>query len=165
MRRFLLGITLSSLIALPATAAETVDAVWREQRIEFTYLSLEAAYSCELMEARIKMLLRHVGAADDVEVGDATGGADVTTGTGGEIYVLSETGNITVAADDDGTPDGHGIKTTGTGDVLLDAKLDLTLNAAVTSGGAPGVEGSAGGRRRSAWCDLRRPRVPRARRA
>lgn len=64
MRRFLLALTFSSLIVLPATAAETVDAVWIEQEIEFTYLGLEVAYSCDLMEARIEMLLRHVGAAD-----------------------------------------------------------------------------------------------------
>jgi len=68
MRRFLLILTFSSLLVLPATASETVDAVWQEQQIEFTFLGLEVAYSCDLMEARIRMLLRHVGAADDVEV-------------------------------------------------------------------------------------------------
>ena len=68
MKRFLLTLAFSSLIVLPATAAETVDAVWIEQEIEFTYLGLNAAYSCDLMEARIRMLLRHVGAADDVDV-------------------------------------------------------------------------------------------------
>lgn len=68
MRRILLSIAFSSLIVVPATASEPVDAVWKAQEIEFTYLSLDAAYSCELMEARITMLLRHIGAADDVEV-------------------------------------------------------------------------------------------------
>lgn len=68
MRRFLLTIAFSSLIVLPATATETLDAAWKEQEIEFAYLSLDVAYTCELMEARIRMLLRHVGAADDVEV-------------------------------------------------------------------------------------------------
>ena len=68
MRRFLLALTFVLLTALPATAAETADAVWKQQEIEFSYLSLVVAYSCELMEARIKMLLRHVGAADDIEV-------------------------------------------------------------------------------------------------
>jgi hypothetical protein len=72
MRGILLALTFSFLVVLPATAAETatetVDAVWKEQEIEFAYLSLDVAYSCELMEARITMLLRHVGAADDVEI-------------------------------------------------------------------------------------------------
>ena len=68
MRGIVSALVLSSLIVLPATAAETVDAVWIGQEIEFSYLSLVVAYSCELMEARVKMLLRHVGAADDVEV-------------------------------------------------------------------------------------------------
>jgi len=68
MRRFLLALTFSFLIALPATAAETVDAVWKEQEVEFAFLGLEVAYSCDLMEARIEMLLRHVGAASDVRV-------------------------------------------------------------------------------------------------
>ena len=67
MRRFLLTLSLSFLVTLPATAAETVDAVWKEQKIEFTFLGLEVAYSCDLMEARITMLLRHLG-AEDVDV-------------------------------------------------------------------------------------------------
>ena len=67
MRRFLLTLIFSFLATLPATAAETVDAVWIEQEIEFTYLGLNAAYSCDLMEARITMLLRQVG-AENVDV-------------------------------------------------------------------------------------------------
>lgn len=68
MKRFVLTLACSSVMVLPATAAETVDAVWKQQEVEFGYISLDVAYSCELMEARIKMLLRHVGAADDVDV-------------------------------------------------------------------------------------------------
>ena len=64
MRRILLTVAFSSLIVLPATAVETVDAVWKEQEVDFTFISLETAYSCELLEGRIEMLLRHVGAAD-----------------------------------------------------------------------------------------------------
>lgn len=52
---------------LPTPAAETVDAVWQGQVVDFTFVSLEMAYSCDLMEARIKMLLHHV-AATDVQV-------------------------------------------------------------------------------------------------
>jgi len=45
-----------------------VDAVWQEQEVEFTFLGLEVAYACDVMEARVKMLLRHVGADDDIKV-------------------------------------------------------------------------------------------------
>lgn len=68
MRRFLFTLTVLLLIVLPATAAETLESVWKHQEVEFAYISLDVAYSCQLMEARIKMLLCHVGAADDVDV-------------------------------------------------------------------------------------------------
>ena len=68
MRNSLLTLAFSALMALPATASETVDAVRKQQEVEFGYISLGVAYSCELMEARIKMLLRHVGAEKDVDV-------------------------------------------------------------------------------------------------
>jgi len=68
MRRILSALVLSSLIALPATASETVDAAWKAHKVDFGYVSLETAYSCELMKAKITALLRHLGAADGVEV-------------------------------------------------------------------------------------------------
>lgn len=51
-----------------AVASETVDTVWKSQEVEFHYVSLETAYSCETMEARVKTLLRHLGAAKDIKV-------------------------------------------------------------------------------------------------
>ena len=68
MRRFVSVLALSLLIALPVSAAETIDAVWKEQKVEFTFLSLGTAYSCDAIQGRIRTLLRHVGAADDLEV-------------------------------------------------------------------------------------------------
>jgi len=62
--RCLLTIVLSSLVALPAFSAETVDAVWKEQTIDFTFQGLDVAYTCDLMKSRIETLLRHVGAKD-----------------------------------------------------------------------------------------------------
>jgi hypothetical protein len=56
-----------SLMVIPATAAETVDAVWKEQEIDFAFLGLDVAYSCDAIKASLEMLLHHVGAAD-VEV-------------------------------------------------------------------------------------------------
>ena len=64
MRRFLLTMFFLYLIVLPATATETIDAVWIEQEVDFTFISLGMAYSCDLLEGRIGMLLRHVGATD-----------------------------------------------------------------------------------------------------
>jgi hypothetical protein len=71
MKRHLAAPALAMLIALPATAAETVDAVWKEQQVEFTFLGIDTAYSCDVMEARIEMLLLHVGAAEGVEASTA----------------------------------------------------------------------------------------------
>jgi hypothetical protein len=51
-----------------AIASQTVNAVWKSQEVEFHYIGLETAYSCETMEARVKMLLRHLGAAKDIKV-------------------------------------------------------------------------------------------------
>jgi len=67
MRRFLSTLILSFLVVLPASAAETIDAVWKEQKVEFTFQSLEIAYSCDVIQARVAMMLRHLGAAN-VEV-------------------------------------------------------------------------------------------------
>jgi hypothetical protein len=67
VRRFFSTIVLSSLLVIPATAAETVDAVWLEQKVDFAFLGLDVAYSCDAIKASLEMLLRHVGAAD-VEV-------------------------------------------------------------------------------------------------
>jgi len=63
------ALLLGSVVAIPAAAAEPVDAVWQERKIDFTYISLDMAYSCELLQAKIEMLLRHLGARqDDVTV-------------------------------------------------------------------------------------------------
>jgi len=69
MTRCVWTVVLLWLIALPATAAETIEAVWKTQEVDFTFIGLEIAYSCELLEGRMEMLLRHVGAAEiDVTV-------------------------------------------------------------------------------------------------
>jgi hypothetical protein len=74
MRRFLLTLVLSCLFVPPTTAAEPVDAVWREHEIEFTFMGLDVAYSCDLVEARITVLLSHVGAANvDVQTSPCPG--------------------------------------------------------------------------------------------
>ena len=62
MRRFLLTVALSLLTVPPATAAETVDAVWKEHKVDVRFIGLATAYSCDLMKAKIEILLRHLGA-------------------------------------------------------------------------------------------------------
>ena len=62
--RCLIAIVLSSLIAFPAVAAETFDAVWKQQQVDFTFQGLDVAYTCDLMKGRIETLLRHVGAKE-----------------------------------------------------------------------------------------------------
>jgi hypothetical protein len=67
MRRFLVSVWLPFLLAPPATATEAVDAVWNEHEVDFRFLGLETAYTCDAMESKITMLLRHVG-GNDIQV-------------------------------------------------------------------------------------------------
>ena len=67
-RFFLISVMFSFFVGLPVDASEAIDAVWKKQEIEFSYVSTEVAYSCDLMEARVKMLLKHLGATNDVSV-------------------------------------------------------------------------------------------------
>jgi hypothetical protein len=68
MSPLLSSLVLSSLIALPNAAPESVDAVWVSREIEFVFLSQEVAYSCDLIESRLEMLLHHVGADEGADV-------------------------------------------------------------------------------------------------
>jgi len=68
MKRFLSALAFTTLIAYPAIAGEPIDAVWKEQEVESGFLTVNVAYSCDLLEARVKMLLKQVGAADDITV-------------------------------------------------------------------------------------------------
>lgn len=69
MTRYLLTIALTTVMGLPAIAADTVDATWTEQDVDFTFISLETAYSCDEIEGKIEVLLRSVGATEiDVKV-------------------------------------------------------------------------------------------------
>lgn len=67
MKRFFLTIAIPCLLVVPAHAADSVDAVWIQRNVDFTFLGLETAYSCDFMKGAIEMLLQHVG-AKDVEV-------------------------------------------------------------------------------------------------
>jgi hypothetical protein len=47
---------------LTSARAETVTAIWKIQRIEFTYSSATVRYSCEALQRRIAAILHAVGA-------------------------------------------------------------------------------------------------------
>ncbi|MBN1378504.1 MAG: hypothetical protein JXA04_04655 [Gammaproteobacteria bacterium] len=68
MKHVLFVAVLCLFTTVSVNASEAVDAVWKKQEVKFSYLSTEVAYSCDLMESRVKMLLRHLGAAEDVKV-------------------------------------------------------------------------------------------------
>ena len=67
MRTILLTVAFALLTALPAVADEPVDAVWKEQKVDFRIVGSQTAYSCDSIKAKITTLLRHVG-AHDIEV-------------------------------------------------------------------------------------------------
>jgi len=68
MKRLLPVLALLAATGPGVAVAATIDAVWKRQTIELSYVSLTTAYSCELIEARIKSLLWHLGVAEDIEI-------------------------------------------------------------------------------------------------
>ncbi len=58
--------------ALDATSAElshdSVEAIWKPQRLMFAYRSEGRTYSCDILEHKIVMILRRLGARDGLEV-------------------------------------------------------------------------------------------------
>lgn len=80
MRRSLRGVWFAtSLCALPLLAAAqqvapapqaaaTVDAVWVERKVNFTYMPLTSYYSCDGLRDKVRWLLRQLGARPDFSV-------------------------------------------------------------------------------------------------
>ena len=63
MSRVWVGLAAAALLGLGAAAhAETVDAIWKTQRIAFYYGSSTTAYSCSSVTHKIAGILRRVGA-------------------------------------------------------------------------------------------------------
>jgi hypothetical protein len=52
----------------PQPGQPPIAAVWKEQRLSFTYSSGSTVYSCSALAGRVASLLRAVGARDDVKV-------------------------------------------------------------------------------------------------
>ena len=56
------------LLAAPAHADPTVEAIWRSQQLPFNYHSTRTAYSCSGLQERIRAILQAVGAHESVAV-------------------------------------------------------------------------------------------------
>jgi hypothetical protein len=55
-------------IAASATDGENVTAVWKAQQVNFEYRGYSTAYSCRSLEDKVALILRTVGARDDVQL-------------------------------------------------------------------------------------------------
>jgi hypothetical protein len=73
-RRLSLAPLLGILACITASAwsfsvqAATVDAIWKTHRVTFQYSSRTTAYSCSGLTAKVKAILRRVGAHQDITV-------------------------------------------------------------------------------------------------
>src|SRR5271163_1015139 len=73
MRTILALAGVGLLCALPLWAAEPIvgsplQAVWKEQRLEFSYMGRTARYSCQGLRDKMRSLLLDLGARRDLEV-------------------------------------------------------------------------------------------------
>jgi hypothetical protein len=62
------GLLLASMAQGADPTAEPVEAVWRPLRVEFIYRSQGQFYRCELLEYKIKGILRELGAREPLEL-------------------------------------------------------------------------------------------------
>jgi len=60
--------TLLSAVPVVASAQDTVLAAWRRNQVEFTYMGFTTLYTCDGLKGKVKSLLRHLGARDDMKV-------------------------------------------------------------------------------------------------
>jgi hypothetical protein len=73
MQHRLLLMLLTCLATTPATAAtDTAAATWTEHKSSFQYLGFTSFYTCAGLEAKVKLVLMHLGARGDLKV-SATG--------------------------------------------------------------------------------------------
>ena len=72
MRTILLIVGVGVLFALPLRADEPVgsplQAVWKEQHLEFSYMGRTARYSCQGLRDKMRSLLLDLGARRDLQV-------------------------------------------------------------------------------------------------
>jgi hypothetical protein len=72
MRTLWAAVGVGLLFALPSQAADPlgtpVQAVWKEQRVEFSYLGRTSRYSCQGLRDKMRSLLLDLGARRDLQV-------------------------------------------------------------------------------------------------
>lgn len=56
------------LFTLPASASDTVNAVWKKKEVSFDFIGVDTAYTCDSMENLVTRMLNHLGATKDVKV-------------------------------------------------------------------------------------------------
>jgi hypothetical protein len=67
-------ILVAALLAAPAAApADTVPAAWEPHQLEFHYSGFTSDYTCDGIRSKLKLLLRAVGARDDVRIEGCAG--------------------------------------------------------------------------------------------
>jgi hypothetical protein len=87
---FALGLALGLLATSRSVVAEEpITAVWREQKLSFTYDSSTSIYACDALAGRVRSILRAVGARDDVR---ATASNCNTSSFPNDVYVSDRTG-------------------------------------------------------------------------
>lgn len=55
-------------VCSPAGAANEVDAVWKPQRLTFSYVGLTSQYACHEFESRVRQILLVLGAHESIQI-------------------------------------------------------------------------------------------------
>lgn len=61
-------IMIAAPVATMATDGESVEAVWKAQQMSFEYRGYSTSYSCQSLEDKLELILRTVGAREDVQL-------------------------------------------------------------------------------------------------
>ena len=65
--RAVAALALANIISAPAAAGE-IEAVWKAQQMNFEYRGDSTSYSCQSLEDKVELILRTVGAREDVQL-------------------------------------------------------------------------------------------------
>jgi hypothetical protein len=103
-------------------AAETVNAIWRTQLVEFTYNSRDVYYSCDSLQSKVSQILRAVGAYERISV---------EMHCAGDRFANHAYGRVTMAVATEATPENvHAATTYDTRDVMVARLRQINLPTA-----------------------------------
>ena len=60
--------TLLSAVPMVASAQDAALAAWKRHQVEFTYMGFTTLYTCDGVKGKVRSLLRHLGAREDMKV-------------------------------------------------------------------------------------------------